>query len=497
MRLGPLTVGIGNAQHIGARSEQQDYFGIGLWPEPTEADSTLEHVWLVLSDGMGGHAGGADASVVAVDSFLREVRGALPPKLRESMEKANQDVCALGAGTDMGATLCGLQVHPDGLRWTSVGDSLIYRYRQSELTRLNRDHNVGENIKEALATGQPLPEHGGRPGERAMLTSYLGLPHLPQIDVAADQGVRAGDTFVLCSDGLTDALSHDEISGVLAASTSAEDIAHRLVDAAIGKGRPRQDNTTVLVLRLGAPARGAKRPVALFALLATMAFLMFAGLTVWWLSADRAVTPRLEIETTEPGPQLVQPRPPPGVGLPASKDPPDRSAPDEASPAGARPAPPRATPVLGSDGAPDAASPLELTPGFEPPVGPTEQPAAPEEEPAAEREDPAAGETEGSPEHAGSEDASSPSEQSTEPPEAPPAEAETPAGAAPDDAEAPTNAEPPADAESPADAEGPAGDSLEAEAPADAEPLPEQASPEDRRKARQRGKRRRKAGPEQ
>lgn len=239
-----------NAQGLGYRSEQQDYFSYSDLMDFDEIAAL--GCAAVLGDGMGGMEDGREASVSGVNSFLKvysdNMRSGLSVReaLIDAMYAANDAVLAY---PNSGSTLIGAVVKSNKLNWVAVGDSHIYLYRRGHLRQLNKDHIYAAELDAMCAAGKISSEEAMNNPERGALTSYLGLPALELID-ANEQPVplRMGDIVVLCTDGLYRALSDDEIADIL--SSDAEEKAQALVDAAMLKQYTNQDNTTVVLLKI-------------------------------------------------------------------------------------------------------------------------------------------------------------------------------------------------------------------------------------------------------
>ena len=146
MKIGKRRIVLGNAQHVGGRREQQDYMAIV--PVGGDGDS-VDGVWLIVADGMGGHEGGASASVVAVDSFSKKVKGLTEissASIKAAIEAANDAVIDWAQDSDGGTTIVVLYLSEHHYWFGSVGDSRIFLRRHGVLHRLNHDHNLGPNL---------------------------------------------------------------------------------------------------------------------------------------------------------------------------------------------------------------------------------------------------------------------------------------------------------------------------------------------------------------
>ncbi len=259
----------GNAQHIGAREVQQDRFGFSDLRD--EAFRRHGGLLAVVADGIGGLEQGEAASQAAVQTFLdaygrKAPEETIPDALQRALREANQAVYEMGCGTgapgDIGTTLVAAVGHEDKLFWISVGDSHILLAREAQLTLLNQEHVYGRALRERVDAGEIGEEEAGRHPDRGSLTSYLGMAELAEVDrTVRPLPLKEGDRILLASDGLSKTLEPKEILGML--EGAAQEVAAKLVAAALGKKRPHQDNITVIVLNAvpkASPATAAELP---------------------------------------------------------------------------------------------------------------------------------------------------------------------------------------------------------------------------------------------
>lgn len=226
------------------RERNEDAFG-----EKSLAGGRL----FVVADGMGGHAGGATASrlaVEAVEAALSTIPRDAPRALREALEAANRSIHDESRRDPslrgMGTTGVALLIGSGGCWVANVGDSRAYRLRDGALDQLTRDHSVvAEMVRLGVLTSAQAAVH---PRRNEVLRS---LGTAPDVDVDIDAvDVAVGDVFLLCSDGLSGVVDDAAIAALLV-DDSAEDASRALVEAAIGQGAP--DNVTVQVIRVHAP----------------------------------------------------------------------------------------------------------------------------------------------------------------------------------------------------------------------------------------------------
>ncbi|HEX4149557.1 MAG TPA: protein phosphatase 2C domain-containing protein, partial [Pirellulales bacterium] len=209
------------------------------------------HLFMV-ADGMGAHAAGELASKMAVDTvaltYYKLLDRSPSDALRKSIEDANAKIHAGGqANPDfkgMGTTSSLMVLLPEGAIVAHVGDSRVYRLRGNRLEQLSFDHSL---VWEMMA-GNKLSENE-MPGyiPKNIITRSLGPTDAVQVDLEGPFQLAAGDTFLLCSDGLTGPVDDTDLGIVLATLPPAE-AARTLVDLANLRGGP--DNITALVARV-------------------------------------------------------------------------------------------------------------------------------------------------------------------------------------------------------------------------------------------------------
>ncbi len=249
------------------RPHNEDFAGVFA---PTIPDDAWDRGPLfVVADGLGGHAAGEVASRCAVESALRawtEGTPAAPHQaLRAAARTANTAVfdASLERGKrGMASTFTALTLAGRQAVIAHVGDSRCYLVRAGACSQLTNDHSrVGEMLRSGLLT----PEQAANHPARSMITRTVGAEPMVQVDLVR-QDTAAGDTFVLCSDGLWDVVARPEIADVAGALgtprvPTVADAADRLIEMALARHTP--DNVTVLVVRVTTdrpvPAAGGRR----------------------------------------------------------------------------------------------------------------------------------------------------------------------------------------------------------------------------------------------
>ena len=206
---------------------------------------------LVVADGMGGHAGGDIASSVAVahlaplddeahgpDDAIEELATALNGAHEELLALAEDNPALAGLGT----TVTALLRSGNKLAMAHIGDSRAYLLREGELTQVTTDHSFVQHL---VNTGKLTPEEAERHPQRSVLLRVLGDFDMEIVPDLSVREARAGDRWMLCSDGLSGVVSHDTMADALRDVDDAGACAEKLVDLALRGGAP--DNITVVV----------------------------------------------------------------------------------------------------------------------------------------------------------------------------------------------------------------------------------------------------------
>jgi len=223
---------------------------------PLNEDSMLADPPLfAVADGMGGHAAGDVASHLAIETLsdLLRADSISVQDVMEAVTTANRtivDAAASEAGqAGMGSTIAGLAMVSAGgsEHWMvfNVGDSRVYRMADGELSQLTIDHS---EVQELVSSGKLTPAEARRYRRRNVVTRSLGSESANAIDSWVFPPT-AGERFMLCSDGLTEEVSVDDIQHVLQGIADPQEAAESLVQRAIGAGG--SDNVTVLVVDSG------------------------------------------------------------------------------------------------------------------------------------------------------------------------------------------------------------------------------------------------------
>jgi PPM family protein phosphatase len=212
-----------------------------------------------VADGMGGAQAGEVASRMAAEAFEPAERGDAPAEafLRTIAQDANKQIHSLAqhdaTRSGMGTTLTSALVDGDDVVIGHVGDSRAYRLRDGELSLLTADHSLVEELRrQGRLTDAQAKDHP----QRSIITRALGPESEVEVDTMTYSG-RPGDTYLICSDGLTTMVKEDRIREILTEAQTLDEATQRLVAEANEAGG--RDNITVIAFRLE-PGEEAETP---------------------------------------------------------------------------------------------------------------------------------------------------------------------------------------------------------------------------------------------
>jgi len=235
------------ATHVGrVRRDNEDAFRLNA-----------ERGVFLVADGMGGHAAGEIASALAADRVLEALENRAEREDDEGLEgeirtafldahRALRECCDYAPHTaGMGTTLTSVLLRSDGRAWVGhIGDSRLYLLRGNELRQISRDHTW---VQQELDAERILPAEADSHPLSHILTRVLTADEPAEPDVTT-HSVGAGDSLLLCSDGLHNMLDGQSILDILIASHEPADVVDRLIVAANRRGG--RDNITAVVVRI-------------------------------------------------------------------------------------------------------------------------------------------------------------------------------------------------------------------------------------------------------
>ena len=208
--------------------------------------------FFIVADGMGGHAGGQEASRIATKRIQEHLEKNwdnldIPSEnlLKDAIDKANEGILEDQSNNperrDMGTTVV-VTIFRDRPLCAHVGDSRLYRWRDSKLEQVTDDHTW---VSLALRSGEISKEQAKVHPWRHVLSQCLGRKDLYNIELQ-ELDVQAGDQLLMCSDGLTEEVSDEEIQNCLSQSEDYKQAVEKLIIAAKEAGG--SDNITVVIV---------------------------------------------------------------------------------------------------------------------------------------------------------------------------------------------------------------------------------------------------------
>ena len=223
-----------------------------LAPEQIAAKGRL----FIVADGVGGHQAGDVASTMAVEIIQQqyyadpspEIVASLTAAIQTANEQIEAEASARPARRGMGTTVTAVVLRGDGLTVVNVGDSRTYLIRKGHVRQITHDHTW---VEEQVYTGRLTREEASKHPHRNIITRSLGARRDLEIDVF-EEHVRPGDSLLLCSDGLSNMLSDQEIGDLISHAWTAEAAVTELIELTLKRGAP--DNVTAVVITIVRPA---------------------------------------------------------------------------------------------------------------------------------------------------------------------------------------------------------------------------------------------------
>jgi len=222
---------------------------VGLLREGNEDSAYAGPCLLAIADGMGGHAAGEVASAVAISALAgldhEMPDGDLLDPLAAAVADANitlQEMSAADPAVEgMGTTLTAMLWHGEIAAVCHIGDSRAYLLRDGDFSQITRDHTLVQSLVE---DGRLTPEAAATHPQRSLLLRALDGRTEAEPDLSIRE-VRAGDRYLLCSDGLSDVVTEQTLHKTLVSIPDLDDVVIQLVELANRGGGP--DNITCIV----------------------------------------------------------------------------------------------------------------------------------------------------------------------------------------------------------------------------------------------------------
>lgn len=255
------------------RKKNEDNFSLGGHSLPREAlsgryTSHTEAEGSILCgvfDGVGGEMNGEYASAIGATLLPRyeasiQKRGA--HGIHSYISAANLDICDLinQCGHSMGTTAALLVASEEGVTAYNIGDSRVYLWRDGKLLQLSKDHIATDLL---IENGTLTPQEAATDPRRHHLTQCIGTSP-EEMEIQAFESItllpKAGDRYLLCSDGVCDPLPGHIIARILGQNLSSDAMAETLVATAMDYGS--RDNCTALVVQVASSGPSAPRKTA-------------------------------------------------------------------------------------------------------------------------------------------------------------------------------------------------------------------------------------------
>ena len=234
------------------------------------------HTLFVVADGMGGHAGGDVASAIATKRIMEADKAYQSPQdaefaLQAALIAANSQLAETvfehAELTGMGTTVSALVVLDDQVAIAHIGDSRIYLFRDDELSQITIDHTF---VQRLVDSGRITEAEAMVHPRRSVLMRVLGaVESSPEIDTSI-LATRAGDRWLICSDGLSGVVTNTGIANALRAPLDAQAVAERLVKESLDGGAP--DNVTIVIVDIGDGEERRGEPTVVGSAAAPLAF---------------------------------------------------------------------------------------------------------------------------------------------------------------------------------------------------------------------------------
>jgi len=245
----------GQATHQGLkRQDNQDAWG--RFPEDGRGLSSPKGQFFIVADGMGGHAGGKEASGMAVrlvpELYLADAGENIVACLERAFAEANAQIYRRAGDNlefhGMGTTCTVLVLQNDHVYVAHLGDSRAYRITKAKIEQLTQDHTkVAEMLRLGILTKEEALHHP----EKSHLYRALGIAATMPAEVSVAGPLRPGEHYLLCTDGIAK-VELPEVKRIIL-EYSPQDACNKLIDEANKRGG--SDNSTVQVVAIQRPAR--------------------------------------------------------------------------------------------------------------------------------------------------------------------------------------------------------------------------------------------------
>lgn len=205
----------------------------------------------LVADGMGGHNAGDYASGYVIRRMNEIIEGSQESDVRQlltdAVQKAGSEVYALSKEdsekSGMGTTLVGAVIEENSLLAMNIGDSRLYLMHDGTLRQITEDHSF---VQEMVKSGEITPQEALHHPRKNVITRAVGVAAYVEPDFFIEP-IEEGDQILLCSDGLINMVSEEEIAQVLSQDRTLEDKVETLIESANENGG--LDNISVILVQ--------------------------------------------------------------------------------------------------------------------------------------------------------------------------------------------------------------------------------------------------------
>lgn len=210
-------------------------------------------ILFILADGLGGHQHGELASKCIAYTFLKAAEPSpdtdMEEWIRAGISRGNENLLVIQAkkGCNMKTTAVVLSIRLSGASWAHVGDSRLYYFKKDRIEAVTEDHSVAYKKYKA---GEITKEQIGTDEDQSSLLRSLGGRTCPIIDTDHAAALEPGDAFLLCSDGLWEFISDEEMLFDLLKSPNAQAWAELVLNRVIDRVPPKHDNLSLITVMI-------------------------------------------------------------------------------------------------------------------------------------------------------------------------------------------------------------------------------------------------------
>lgn len=255
-----MYINTGNSQDQGARSYQEDSFGYSNLIDSRIVSS--KGVFAVLADGMGGLSNGKAVSDFVVQSAIAQFEAIDPHasiseqliRIAYSINGQISKKYVVDGSSKAGSTFVCAYIFKNRIYWLTIGDSRLYCYRRGHLLQMNEDHDYkNQLLRDYIDSGENADISALKGieanAQKDSLVSFIGKNGVPGVDVSLiGYRILPQDTFVLCSDGIYNGITQNNMKEILRAS-DAQTSSDQIVASVLKARLPGQDNMTVMVIK--------------------------------------------------------------------------------------------------------------------------------------------------------------------------------------------------------------------------------------------------------